>query len=346
MKLIATTLLCSSALLGFGETLESKASGGDVLTRTFTHTSESGLDSMSMLMNGEEHGGMGGDIEQESSYSSRMVVRDVLGDVEDGVVSSVERTYVELAGESEEHFVPPMGDPIDREATKASELQGKTVQLSVKDEGIVASWAENSEGEEELLLGLKLANDFDMLLPDETIELEGAWSIPASLFNLLADPIGDPHLVSEEAPEGQGTRYADLTVVEYEGDIAAEWVSIVEENGRKLARVEFQIEVTGTADMTETVEAMNDREAPEDAPEGMQVPEIESMDNETSYSGDGYYLWDLEGGHLHSLHISCETTQTESSLMFMSMGGQDIELERVSESTGSETWSVEYELQR
>ncbi len=346
MKLIATTLLCSSALLGFGETLETKASGGDVLTRTFTHTSESSLDNTSMLMNGEEHGGMGGGMEQESKSSSRFVVRDVLGKVEDGVVLSAERTYVELSGEREDHVSPPTGEPMDMESSDTSELQDKTVVLKMEDDAVVASWAEGSEGDDELLKGLELAEDFAMLLPSDAVELEGTWSISPSLLALLADPIGDTHLSSDDMPEGMDVEALIQPTEEFEGDVEAQWVEIVEEDGRKFARVEFQVEVTGMLDMTESVTAMNDSEGPDDAPEGMLRPDIESMEHETSYSGEGTFLWDLEGGHLYTLEINCETQSTETTKMVMEMGEQEIELEQISESTGSESWTVKYEMKR
>ncbi len=346
MKLIATTLLCSGALLGFGETLETKAGEGDVLTRTYTHASESVLDSMTMLMNGEEHGGMGGGMEQESKSSSRLVVRDLLGKVEDGVVVSAERTYLELSGEREDHMVPPAGDPMDMETTESSELEDKTVVLTSKDDEIVATWAEGSDGEEKLLEGLKFAADFGILLPTEAVEVDSTWTIPGSLLGMLAEPIGDTHLVAGDMPEGLDMEAMIQPTEEFEGELDAKLVEIVEEDGRKFARVELQIEVSGTLDMTDAMADMQERGVPDDAPEGMVMPEIDSMVHEVDYSGEGFFLWDLEGGHLYTLEINCETQSTETLAMVLDMGGQNVEMEQISESTGSESWTVKYEMTR
>ncbi|MCP5023222.1 MAG: hypothetical protein GY930_15815 [bacterium] len=342
MKLIATTLLCSSALLGFGETLETKAGEGDVLTRTYTYASESVLDSMTMLMNGDEHGGMGGGMERESKSSSRLVVRDELGKVEDDVVISAERTYLELSGEREDNVVPPRGDPMDMETTESSELVDKTVVLTSKDDKIVATWAKGSDGEKELLEGLKFAEDFGILLPAEAVEADSTWTIPGSLLSLLAEPIGDTHLVAGDMPEGMDMEALIQPTEELKGELEAKFVEIVEEDGRKFARVELQIEVAGTLDMTDAMAAMQE----EDAPEGRAMPKIESMIHEVDYSGEGSFLWDLEGGHLYILEINCETQSKETMTMVLDMGGQEVEMEQISESTGTESWTVKYEMAR
>jgi hypothetical protein len=347
MKLIATTLLCSSALLGFGETLETKASKGDVLKRTFTHTSESSLDSMSTRKVGEEDGGVEEDRKRETKSSWRLVVRDVLGEVEDGVVNSAERTYLGLSGESADHSVEYGGKPRGWESTDASELQDKTVLLTAEEFEDVAIWGEGSEGADKLLQGLDIADDFGILLPEAAVELNGTWTIPASLFSLLANPIGDTHLIPEDESEGikQEGLIPPIEELELEDDtMEAKLVEIVEEDGRKLARVEFQIELTGAPKLTEGMDFM-DLEDFCHSPEGVVKPEDDSTESETSYSGKGSFLWDLEGGHLHSLEIKCKTQCINTWTYTMDLDGQEVTTELVSESSGTEAWTVKYELQ-
>ncbi len=348
MKLIATTLLCSSALLGFGEALKTEASGGDVLKRTFTHTSESSLDSMTSRTVGEEDGGAEEDRKRETHSSWHLVVRDVLGEVEGGVVNSAERTYLELSRERADHNVEYGGKPRGWESTEASELQGKTVLLTAEEFEDVAVWGKGCEGADELLQGLDLADDFGILLPATAVELNGTWTIPASLFSLLANPIGETHLAPEEERAGieQEGLIPPIEELELEDDMMeAKLVEIVEEDGRKLARVEFQIDLTGGPKLTEGMDFL-DLEDFCDSPEGAVQPGEDSTESEASYSGKGSFLWDLKGGHLHSLEIKCKTQCINTWTYTMELDGQEVTTELVSESSGTEAWTIKYELQR
>ena len=72
-------------------------------------------------------------------------------------------------------------------------------------------------------------------------------------------------------------------------------------------------------------------------PEGMNVEmDIESMDIEFEFVGEGEILWNLEAGVLHSLEVSGEMTQIID--MVMNMGGQSMENSMTQ--SGSHTSSI------
>ncbi|MDF1839446.1 MAG: hypothetical protein P1V35_16380, partial [Planctomycetota bacterium] len=239
MKLIATTFLCSSALLGFSETFASKATEGEVIVRTFAFTSESAMEDMSVTMNGEEGPSHGADMEQESTFSTEFVVRDTHVKVADGQAELVERTYVSMESTRTEHMVAPMAEePMDMESTGESELAEKTVMLEAKGDGTVATWAEDEEGDEALLEDLEICEDFGVLLPAGEQKLEGTWSISANLLDLLSEPLGELHMDDDGMPEDMDEEAMEMPEEEYEGDIQATFAELVEEDGRRLARVD------------------------------------------------------------------------------------------------------------
>ncbi|MFT4647470.1 MAG: hypothetical protein ACI9X4_000682 [Glaciecola sp.] len=344
MKLFATTLLCSSALLGFSETFETKAVEGEVLVRTFAFSSESSLESSSMLMDGEEVPGHGGEMEQESSFSTEYVVRDTHLEVADGQVASVERTYEQLEQNITEHMQPPMGEEaFDSEFSSESDLTDKSVVLTIEDDEVSAAWADGHEGDEGLLADLEICEDFGVLLPESAMELQGTWSLPPSLLEKLSAPLGDLHMEAEEGPDDMGDEGPEMPDEEFEGDIQATFAEIVEEDGRRLARVEFTVDVSSTVDMTEFVLAMTASENPDDMPEGAMVPDIKSMEHESTYVGSGTFLWDLKAGRLASFDLTCEITRAETVTMEIAMGAESVEIEQISEYAGTDTWSMRFE---
>ncbi len=342
MKLIATTVLCASALLGFSETFETKATEGEVLVRTFSFSSESSMEDVSVTMNGEDGPGGPGDMEQESSFHIEYEVRDTNTKVSDGQVESVERLYSKIESSRSEHMVQPMSEePMDMESTGESDLKDKTVVLEAKGDETVASWAEGEEGDEDLLKDLAICEDFSALLPAGAQELEGTWSISPSLLDLLNEPLGDLHLSDDGMPEEMEEGDVEMPDEEFEGEIQATFAEIVEEDDRRLARVTFTVDVSSTVDLTDFFAAMTDAHGG-DVPEDAMIPEVESMENESSYVGEGTFLWDLKNGRLASLELTCETTTVETMILLISMGQEEMEIEQITEHAGTDTWKIEF----
>ncbi len=344
MKTISTLALALSALIITGEELAVKATVGDTVERSFHHESALSLEDMSMLMDGEEGPAPPGDMEQVISTETHLTVRDVVLETESGRAISLERTFSDISSSRSMHMKDPMGGVHDSETDEESELEGKKVVFELDGDETAAHWADDSDGEEALLEDLMMSIDLEIALPDDTVEKGDTWDISASLLATLARPAGKLHLEPAEdqgdaigaAPEG-----FEPPDPEYDGDIKATFVGVREEDGRRLGAVKLTIDVLASVDLSEVADGLS--EAPDDAPPGMVVPEIVSMEEERQYAGEGLMLWDLDAGRLHSLAIECDVRRTQTMTMILAMGGDEKEMEQVMVFGGTESWEVRFD---
>lgn len=344
MKTIWTTTLMAAALAAPGEQLTVSATVGATVERTFHHESELSLEDMSMLMDGEEPPMPpgGGDMEQEISIETHLVVRDVTLDVKEGRATGIKRSFSEFEGTHSLQMVDPMGGEHGGETVEESQLEGKTVVFERDEDEITTRWADGDDGDDELLDGLTMSMDFDVVLPEEGEAKKGdKWTVPASLLATLARPAGNLHLQPAEGskagfgamPEGPGHPEPD-----YAGEVEATFTDVREEDGRRLGAIELTIDVLALLDLSEMT-AMA-AEPPEDAPPGMVMPEIDSVEREMQYEGEGLVLWDLDTGRLQSLEIRCEVRRTETTRMTIQLGDNESEIEQTMVLSGTESWEV------
>ena len=115
-------------------------------------------------------------------------------------------------------------------------------------------------------------------------------------------------------PEGLPTGSVSGSMADMLGDIegeaSAEYKGTRDVDGVLCAVIQFTLEISSAADMTEKV-AETIREQ---VPEGVEV-ELDHMDVEMELQGEGTLLWNLASGHAHSLELSSAVT----SLMDMGM---------------------------
>ncbi len=344
-----TTFLTALAALGLatgGDDLTLRCEAGDEITRSFHYSSESELEEMMMLVDGEEMP-MPGDMEQEAATELELVVRDEIEEVDDGRATRFTRTYERISGHDSMHMSDPMGEEHGQEIDQVSDLEGCAVLFGEEGGDLSPSFPEEENADEELLEGLTALLDLEGLLPEDSVEEGDSWEVDPDVIAALANPGGDLHLRAEGVGDEGFMMFGDAPgsdeeMVETDGEVVATYLGIREEDGRRLAAVEISVDYAVLVDLTDVFGGM-DGDLPDDVPEGMIMPEIEHAEEETSREGEGLLLWDLERGTLHSLELSCEFTETQTISMLMSMGDMEQSMEQIMVMRGTETYEVRFD---
>lgn len=334
---------------GLDELTFAPAPGAQV-TKTFVNVFEYSMDDMSMLMNGEENPMMPS-MEMDMTIASEVKVTDKYGAVEDGKIRRLARRYdkigqaidieaaTESAGQTESDTV---------NGTGTSELEGKEVLFDWDaDAGeYKRRFAEGSTGDEELLEGLAEDMTLSALLPRRAVSVGDEWEIPLeSLVDVLA-PGGNLHLDvemegQETMPGPDPTMMADMRQIfgdMLEGEASGRYVRTDEVEGVRLAVIELEIEIDSAKDMSEMLEEMMG----ETVPENMEM-NLDRCDVVFALATKGELVWNLDGGHLHSLSIEGESAISMEMVVSMDFGGNAMTLEMTMDMSGTILNTVETE---
>lgn len=315
------------------------------VTKTFEVSSTLSLLSMSMVVDGEEMPEMG-DLEQTTSHGLTLVMTDEVTSLDDDGVKSFTRSFEEIAASDVFEATDPMGGDFGHDFELESELEGLDVEFTRGEEGYEANFSEGGTGEAELLDGLVATVDFVEFLPTGEVEVGAEWEAELDVLDLLEDPAGNLTLVSEDGNHGAamldpeaGTDYPEA---DREGTITLEYLGMRDVEGTELAAISIQVEVSESLDLTEYM-AQQNQAAPDDLPEGMMMPEIAFLLEESEREGEGLLLWHTEAGRLHSLELTLEVTDTQTMGMVMVFQDSEQEMEQVMEMEGTEEYSVSFE---
>ncbi|QDU69359.1 hypothetical protein [Engelhardtia mirabilis] len=319
---------------------------GLVLKKTFSNTSEMTLDEMDMLMNGEPLP-FPMDMDITVSTDQTVVVTDTLGTVRGGHPIKVERTFDSLTSDSVSSMSSSMMGDEEMEANGTSELEGLSVVFTWDDdEGeFTVAFAEDSEGDEDLLEGLKEDMDLRVLLPAGDVSEGESWSIDPSLMISVLAPGGNLQIVPEDTEMGGmgmpgGSMNLEQMLGELDGEVTGKLVGLRDVDDSKIAVIAITLEIESTNDLTEFMREM--MESVELPPEAGSM-EIESFDVEMSIAGEGELLWDITHGHFLELNISTEMDSTMDQAMSMSMGPESMTMEQsmVFSATGNLAYTAE-----
>lgn len=281
---IAAALVLPLCTAGFApaDELRFAPSAGLKLEKVFTSTSKQTLEAMKMTINGEEHevpDARGGyNYESSSGYE----FTDEYVKVEGARVLELVRTFDELGDQSTRTQRGRTGEEETEELAGASELEGKSVRFTwdAEAEEYVASWA--GEGaSDELLEDLELDCDASGLLPSGPVAAGDTWEVSVEALQLFMEPGGELHVLDENDSEETQARQAELRD-SVEGEAEAEYKGLVEEGGRKLARIEVKAKLSASADYER------------DEATGQQ----QSVSAEIEYAIE--LLWDATAGRLES----------------------------------------------
>ena len=350
LALVAVPLLTSSEQRGteiaFG------VSSGTTVTKTFQITTDVTMDSFDMTMNGQEPPMMPSmDLTVRNEVT--MVFEDTYSEVKDGRPTSISRTFETLSGEGESTMeMEIMGETTneDQSVELNSALEGETVEFKwdEKDESYETVLPDGSPLEEEDVEGLLEDTDFRALLPDGEVSEGDEWEIDVSMLQGLLAPGGDTLLIPEETDDessmGMGSNdmgdLNDYFNEDCEGEFTAVYDGMQKTDDGEFAAIKFTFEISNAVDITERVqESLEDSELPE----GVGEMEVEHVDLEVAYEGEGVLLWDLKAGHFHSYEASGDFEMLTDQGMLIEAMGQEMAIEQTMEFSGSLTYSASAE---
>lgn len=322
---------------GPGDELRFAPEQGLRLTKTLRRSSEESLDSSVAYFNDEEQ-----DAETDSSSSSEglIVLTDEYGASEDGRLLRLARSFDEVEYENL-HSSEFGGEVHDFEVTGTSELTGSTIVFEWdEDDEEYSVRDEDEELDDELLEDLRIELDFAELLPDGGEVSEGdEWTIEAEVFAQLMTPEdGIPidwnsdgwdddegDVVIEESDEG------DMEESEsHEGEVSAEYRGTREVDGVLVGVIALEGELT--------TDYASERDLDSNHATGSFSYEM----TRTRFV-EGECLWNLEGGHLHSLFIELDTESVSAQESTFDFDGQEFSHAVESEESGAVTFEVTFE---
>lgn len=322
---------------------------GSSLTKTFSNSVEFALDDMTMLMNGEENPMMP-QIEMDMAMESTVSVTDTYDSISRGKPTKLTRTFDEISTEMDiSMVVDAMGQVQEENPTGSgsSDLEGETVVFTwdADDDEYVVSFPED-EGDDDLLENLVEDMDLRALLPKDEVSEGDSWDLPlVSLIDILG-PGGDLKLdfemdgqeVSGGPPPEMMVNFREMMGDMLEGEATATFAGMTEVDGARLAVIEIEIEIDTAKDMSELImELMG-----EELPEGMDF-NLDRVDVEFAYEASGQCLWNVAGGHAHSLSLEGEAVIAMDMEINMDFGGQSMAMEMSMEMSGEMATEMETE---
>lgn len=340
---IISTLLVLPALLAFTPraadvSFHPKASS--TLTKTFQNESETTLDEMTMVQNGQEIDSSMIGLEMSSTTKYRVTVTDEYLAVDGPRFTKLMRTYDEIALSSSVASSNAMMGDSTMQMSGTSDLENVRVVFSWNGDGYDVAFPEGVDGDEDLLEGLDANLDFVGLLPGAEVAEGDTWSIDPQALRPCFAPGGNVKIdleSSEEDMMGMGNQPTpDQFIGEFDGEVTGELVGMREVDGVQVAVIKITADIDSNRDLSDVAgdmmgDAMKDQ--------GIEM-ELESMDSEFSFEGEGELLWNLELGVLHALELSGESSQTIDTSMHISVQGQELAMEQSMTFGGNTTVTV------
>jgi hypothetical protein len=349
---ILVAALTAPVLLAFAlpaETIAFHPKAGLTLKKTFESTETTTVDEMEVLMNGEENPMMP-DMETEASSSSTIVVVDQYLACADGRPVRLLRTFETIDHESETDIsMEIMGESqdINMEGKGTSQLEGTTVAFTM-EEGEYRKSFHESEGDDALLEGLTEDMDLRVFLPDGDVSKGDSWEVDVTLLKAFLFPGGDLSLDIENVGGDSPLPGLDPSSEpqtheiwgDTEGDVTATFSGTRDADGVTVAVIDIEVDISTARDISDFMrERMGDL-----VPDGVEM-DISSIDMEVTIESTGQLLWNIAGGHMHSLEMSGTSTTTSDSAMEMNMGGQSMSIEQSTKASGTFTTKITVEVE-
>lgn len=286
---------------------------GTTLDKVFEISSEFALDSVSLMVDGQDVGAMLGQVELTVESSATVAVSDVYKAVADGRPLELLRTFERLENAMTMSFSQAPEMP---EIAVESELEGKTVAFKWnEDKGEYELSFHESEGGDDLLEGLEEDMDLRFLLPAGEVEVDDSWKVEIIDLLPLTMPGGNLHFASEDAEmdeeamemfegfmESLGAKVGDLI----DGQCVCTYKGTRDEAGTRVGEIQIEIEASGSIDLREILLQIFETAMAQAPAEVEANMDIGTADLSVEYKGSGVLLWNLAAGRVHSLALDGE----------------------------------------
>ena len=317
---------------------------GSSLTKTFENKANLSLDEYTISGTG---GGQAPEMEMTFTTTQKVVVTDAYVKNREGAPAKLERTYDELSGDmSMTMKMSIMGQTQsnDQNMRSKSELEGKKVVFAWDAEkSEYTKTLEPKEDKPDLLKPLTEDMDFRGLLPAGEVKEGDEWDIPLDSLNAVLTPGGNLALVPENADEKSikmGSEMASMSNMigdKLEGTAKGKLVALKEVDGVKVGAIHIDLKIHSSADMTETARKAL---AGADVPKEVSSLEIDHLDIEFKFEGEGELLWNLEAGHLHTFDLSGQTTIKSEQGMNLEVAGKKMSIQENRSMSGTSSFSA------
>lgn len=342
----ALTVPALAGLFAPADKLAFRPAAGSELVRTWEIKQEMSLDEQTMSVDGKP---FPSDVAMEMDLSTtfELGIRDELVELGDGRPKLLRRHFDKL-GSSGSYAMEMMGNPNERSMTGSSGLEGKTVQFTWDpDDSSYTLAFHESDGEAELLEGLEEDLDLRKFLPAAEVAEGDTWQLEPEVLRSVLHPGGDlrirPNLDADER-EAMGSMglgmesFQDMSSMlgeSVEGSVTAEYKGSREVDGVTVGEIHLVFKLKSANDATETM-----REMLANVPEEMGQIEIDHMDVELTYEGQATLMWDIAGGHAHSLEMDGDMVTKQDMGMSISAQGRSANIEVNTGLSGSMTFKV------
>ena len=344
-RLILLAALAAPAFLSASDRKDSPTFGpkaGSRVTKTFETRTDMELDSFSLAVNGQDLGGMMGNIEVAIRSTLNVAVTDVYVAVADGRPTELRRNYDDLGSDVSLNMSADMAEGGgDQSFSSVSDLEGRTVVFRWNaDNGDYDATFEEEGGDDTLLDGLREDMDLRVFLPTSEIAEGEQWSVDIKNLQSIIAPGGDLGM----APEGEDTdmeQFEDLfgpdfiaTVSDlFDGTCVCTYKGTREVDGASLAEIDVEIKVTSNADLSEMITQFIEKmsESFGEAPEFS----LDQADLDFEYEGSGVLLWNAAAARAQSFALQGDATVAVDVTISGDMEGEEGKAEFSVEMSGS-----------
>ncbi len=336
-------------LSGPGEKVAFHPEAGSTLKKRFVEAADFTLDDLSLVVDGQDIGGMLGTLEVTFQQESKTEVTDMYEALGEGRPKKLARTFDVLASLVQLNASAEMGGQ-DQEIKASSELEGETVVFTWNEEKDAYDIAfQDGQGDADLLEHLSEDMDLRALLPQAEVSADESWKVDLQDLKALAMPGGNTGLVPqnadldlenmdmfEEVFANFGQEFADLL----DGDCTCTFRGIREEEGTRLAEIGVEVDVASSVDLTELLDQVIEKAVQVAGGEAIDMS-IETADLNLDFEGEGTLLWNLQAGHLHSFQISGDAKVAFDFSISVEAEGECHDMEASLEASGSISQEVE-----
>ncbi len=293
---------CPAALLAFTpseDALRFAPQAESEVRRTLTTTANMELTEISAMVNGEDQP-LPDEFELVFDYEEELVILDRFGATEDDRVTGLQRSFESL--HAARSYSGPEGT---QDAELSSELGASAIVFNWDgdEEAYSIAFAEDEDGDEDLLEDLEFDMDASFLLPPGEVEEGESWRLEPGLVEQLADLAGDLRFEEEDEDEDEEDMMEELIEEageQVDGDFTATFVGFREEDEVRVAEIRLEADVSGTAEGSADID--------EEGPDGTNIEGTQELAVELNNVLTGTLLWNVDAGRMHSLEASTELT--------------------------------------
>ncbi len=316
---------------------------GSSVTKTFENKASLTLDSYTMSGAGTQP-----DMEMTLTTGQKIVVTDEYVSIKDGAPKKLARTFDEMGGDSSMSMkMSVMGQTHENSQNMRmkSDLLGKKVTFKWNAETSEYEKAFDPEEEKvDLLKELVEDMDFRALLPQTEVAEGDSWDPDVSKLRYVFSPGGSLSMVPENADESSlkmsGSEMNTMSNAigdKLEGEVKAKFTGMKEVDGVNCALIHVTFKVHSAADMTEEVRKMLDKG---DLPPNVESLEVDHLDIEFKFEGEGDLAWDVGGGHFKSFELTGQTSIKSDQGMKLGIQGRTMEINETREMSGSTSYTA------